>query len=118
MAAVAFHPTVLVGMRNLLRASDRPRRLFEDVNTAARAAGLLRGRRPVLDSTPLFGCGVLAELETRIAALGYRRVYLTTGTRQPEAEALYTAVGYTRLAQARMPEPHFRALAFEKVLER
>ena len=51
--AEAFHPTVLVGMRNRLRASDRPRRLFEDVNTTARAAGLLRGRRRVLDSTPL-----------------------------------------------------------------
>ena len=52
--APAFHPTVLVGMRNRLRASDRPRRLFDDVSTTARAAGLLRGRRRVLDSTPLF----------------------------------------------------------------
>src|SRR5258707_13597283 len=41
-------------MRNRLRKSDRPRRLFDDVNTTARAAGLLRGRRRVLDSTPLF----------------------------------------------------------------
>jgi hypothetical protein len=54
VAAEAFHPTVLVGMRNRLRSSDRPRRLFDDVNTTARAAGLLRGRRRVLDSTPLF----------------------------------------------------------------
>jgi hypothetical protein len=54
VAAGAFHPTVLVGMRNRLRKSDRPRRLFDDVNTTARAAGLLRGRRRVLDSTPLF----------------------------------------------------------------
>ena len=54
VGAAAFHPTVLVGMRNRLRASDRPRRLFDDVNTIARAAGLLRGRRRVLDSTPLF----------------------------------------------------------------
>jgi hypothetical protein len=50
----SFHPTVLVGMRNRLRASDRPRRLFEDVNAVAREAGLLRGRRRVIDSTPLF----------------------------------------------------------------
>ena len=35
----AFHPTVLVGMRNRLRASRRPRRLFEDVNITARSAG-------------------------------------------------------------------------------
>jgi hypothetical protein len=54
VSASSFHPTVLVGMRNRLRASDRPRRLFEDVNATARAAGLLRGRRRVLDSTPLY----------------------------------------------------------------
>ena len=55
----AFHPTVLVGMRNRLRKSDRPRRLFDDVNTTARAAGLLRGAaafsipRPCLMRWPL-----------------------------------------------------------------
>lgn len=54
VGAEAFHPTVLVGMRNRLGDSDRPRRLFDDVNTTAAAAGLLRGRRRVLDSTPLF----------------------------------------------------------------
>jgi transposase len=54
VTADSFHPTVLVGMRNRLRASARPRRLFEDVNAIARAAGLLRGRRRVLDSTPLY----------------------------------------------------------------
>ena len=52
--APSFHPTVLVGMRNRLRGSTGPRRLFDDVNTTARAVGLLRGRRRVLDSTPLF----------------------------------------------------------------
>ena len=36
---------------------------------------------------------LLAELESRIRALGYRRVYLTTGDRQPEAEAFHTAAG-------------------------
>jgi GNAT superfamily N-acetyltransferase len=43
---------------------------------------------------------LLAALESQIAARGYRRVYLTTGDRQPEAEALYLSAGYTRL-----PEP-------------
>ena len=38
---------------------------------------------------------LLAELEAEIAARGYRRVYLTTGDRQPEAEALYLSSGYT-----------------------
>src|SRR3954453_14449220 len=42
---------------------------------------------------------LLVELEAEIATRGYRRVYLTTGDRQPEAEALYLSAGYTRLAQ-------------------
>ncbi|MBV8966304.1 MAG: GNAT family N-acetyltransferase, partial [Mycobacteriaceae bacterium] len=40
---------------------------------------------------------LLAALEADIVARGYRRVYLTTGDRQPEAEALYVSAGYTRL---------------------
>ena len=40
----AFHPTSLVGQRNRLRASARPRRLFEDTKVAAREAGALKGR--------------------------------------------------------------------------
>ena len=63
-----------------------------------------------------YGRLLLAELEARIAGLGYRRIYLTTGTRQPEAEALYTAAGYTRLAEPREVVPHYTALAFEKAL--
>src|SRR6478735_9904769 len=42
---------------------------------------------------------LLNELEAEIVARGYRRVYLTTGDRQPEAEALYLSSGYTRLAE-------------------
>lgn len=59
---------------------------------------------------------LLAELETRIAAAGYRRVYLTTGDRQPEAEALYTAAGYVQLAEPRPTDGEAYALAFEKLL--
>jgi len=40
---------------------------------------------------------VVAELERRAAALGYVRVYLTTGPRQPEAVGLYLAAGYVPL---------------------
>src|SRR5246127_4481452 len=36
---------------------------------------------------------LLAALEAQAAARGYRRVYLTTGDRQPEAEALYLSAG-------------------------
>jgi GNAT superfamily N-acetyltransferase len=49
--------------------------------------------------TPAFrGCGlaraVLAELERTAAAAGYRRVILETGSKQPEAIALYKSAGY------------------------
>jgi Transposase domain (DUF772) len=40
----AFHPTVLVGMRSKLRASGRPRRLFEDTKVAACQSGAMKGR--------------------------------------------------------------------------
>lgn len=40
---------------------------------------------------------VLSELEDRAAAAGYSRIYLTTGSRQPEAVALYLRTGYTAL---------------------
>jgi hypothetical protein len=48
-----FAHTVLVDMRERLRRSDRPDRVFEVALTAAREAGLV-GRRRVLDSTPLY----------------------------------------------------------------
>jgi GNAT superfamily N-acetyltransferase len=40
---------------------------------------------------------VLAELEARAAALGYRRLQLETGTEQPEALALYGSHGWERI---------------------
>ncbi len=51
---VAFHPTVLVGQRNRLRASLRPRRFLEDTKVVARDAGVMGNRVRVLDSTPLY----------------------------------------------------------------
>jgi hypothetical protein len=48
-----FAHTVLVDMRERLRRSERPDRVFEVALTAARQAGLV-GRRRVLDSTPLY----------------------------------------------------------------
>jgi hypothetical protein len=79
VGAEAFHPTVLVGMRNRLRASDRPRRLFEDVNATARTAGLLRGRRRVIDSTPLFDA--VATQDTVIQLRAAIRKVLTAADR-------------------------------------
>jgi hypothetical protein len=46
---------------------------------------------------------LLAALEAEIADRGYRRVYLTTGNRQPEAEALYDSAGYARLDESPYP---------------
>jgi GNAT superfamily N-acetyltransferase len=37
---------------------------------------------------------LLAELESRAAAAGYRRIVLETGLRQPESIALYESSGY------------------------
>ncbi|MED7954407.1 MULTISPECIES: GNAT family N-acetyltransferase [unclassified Streptomyces] len=38
---------------------------------------------------------VLVELERAAAAVGYSRIFLTTGPLQPEAKELYLATGYT-----------------------
>ena len=48
---------------------------------------------------------VLAELELRAAARGYRRMHLTTGPRQPEARDLYLAAGWTPLFDPAVPRP-------------
>jgi IS5 family transposase len=52
--AEAFHPSALVGQRNRLRASSRPRRLFEDTKVVATETGAMKNRARVLDSTPIF----------------------------------------------------------------
>lgn len=59
---------------------------------------------------------VLAELERRAAARGYRRVYLTTGPRQPEAAGLYLATGYRPLFDTGADPEDVGPLAFEKWL--
>src|SRR5262245_59090508 len=55
---------------------------------------------------------LLTELEAEIVARGYRSVYLTTGDRQPEAEALYLATGYSRLAEPLPAEGEVYPIAF------
>jgi hypothetical protein len=92
--AGAFHPTVLVGMRNRLRASQRPRRLFDDVTATARQAGLLRGRRRVLDSTPLFDA--VATQDTVIQLRAAIRRLLTAADRQAPTLATAVRAGLTR----------------------
>lgn len=61
---------------------------------------------------------LLEHLEGEIAARGYRRIYLTTGHLQPEAEALYDSAGYTRLTAPLPPEAEGAVfpIAFERQL--
>jgi GNAT superfamily N-acetyltransferase len=59
---------------------------------------------------------LLAALEAEIAARGYGTVYLTTGDRQPEAEALYLSTGYIRLDEPLPAEGEVYPLAFRKTL--
>jgi len=62
----AFHSTVLVGLRNRLRASSRPRRLFDDTRKVATESGLLGGRARVLDSTPIYDAVATQDTVTQL----------------------------------------------------
>jgi IS5 family transposase len=70
-----FHATVLVGMRNRLRASERPRRLFEDTKRVAGEAGVMGVRARVLDSTPLFDAVATQDTVTQLRA-GIRKLLM------------------------------------------
>lgn len=59
---------------------------------------------------------VLAELEAQAVRLGYTRVYLGTGPRQPEAIALYRTNGYTLLSAHDFGEDEPPGYLFEKYL--
>jgi GNAT superfamily N-acetyltransferase len=59
---------------------------------------------------------LLERLEAEIAARGYRRIYLMTGDRQPEAERLYESSGYARLAELLPAAGPVYPIAFEKTL--
>ncbi|WP_454049537.1 GNAT family N-acetyltransferase [Cellulomonas sp. Marseille-Q8402] len=63
------------------------------------------------------GRAVMTEVERLARAAGATRVILQTGDRQPEAEALYTALGWTRIPTY---PPYDEALpqsrCFEKLL--
>ncbi|MCX4910758.1 GNAT family N-acetyltransferase [Streptomyces sp. NBC_00878] len=63
-----------------------------------------------------FARRVVAELEREASARGYRRIYLTTGPRQPEARGLYLATGYTPLFDTEADPETIGPLPFEKYL--
>lgn len=59
---------------------------------------------------------VVTELERGAAERGYRRVFLTTGPRQPEARGLYLTAGYTPLFDTDADPETIGPLPFEKDL--
>lgn len=59
---------------------------------------------------------ILSALEEQAAVQGYRRIYLTTGFRQPEAQNLYLTTGYTALYGPDDDLEARRILPFEKYL--
>jgi GNAT superfamily N-acetyltransferase len=63
-----------------------------------------------------YAVALLVELEAEITARGFRRIYLMTGDRQPEAEELYLATGYTQLPGPLPSEGPVFPIAFEKWL--
>jgi hypothetical protein len=83
-----FHPTVLVYWRARLRASQRPRRLFEAVRQVVQATGVLAGRgRRVLDSTILEDAVATQDTVTQLVAAIRRVRRLVPGARGVELAA-------------------------------
>jgi hypothetical protein len=66
VGAEPFHPTVLVGVRNRLRASKRPRRLHEDTVALAKRSGVVTSRVRVLDSTSLYDAVATQDTVTQL----------------------------------------------------
>jgi hypothetical protein len=77
--AAAFHSTVLVGMRNRLRASDRPRRLLTMSPLSRGRLGCCGGRRRVLDSTPLFDAVATQDTVIQLRAVICKLLGVTAG---------------------------------------
>ncbi len=64
----SFHPTVLVGMRNRLRASARPKRLLEDMVAMAAGSGVMGNRARVVDSTAIYDAVATQDTVTQLRA--------------------------------------------------
>ena len=83
-----FHPTVLVYWRNRLRASPRPRRIFEAVRQVVEQTGVLTGRgRRVLDSTVLEDAVATQDTVTQLVGAVRRVRRLVPAAREVELAA-------------------------------
>jgi len=58
-----------VGQRNRLRASKRPRRIFEDTKVVAQASGAMRNRARIFDSTPIYDAVATQDTVTQLRAV-------------------------------------------------
>jgi IS5 family transposase len=85
---VAFHPTALVGQRNRLRGSVRPRRLFEDTKVVAAETGAMKGRARVLDSTPIFDAVATEDTVTQLRASIRKLLVALEGAGSPLASSV------------------------------
>jgi hypothetical protein len=85
---VSFHPTSLVGQRNRLRSSARPRRLFEDTKVVAKETGALKSRARVLDSTPLYDAVATQDTVTQLRAAIRKLLAALDQAASPLAEAV------------------------------
>jgi Transposase domain (DUF772) len=83
-----FHPMVLVYWRARLRASDRPRRIFDAVREVVEATGVLAGRRRrVLDSTILADAVATQDTVTQLVAAIRRVRRLVPAVREVQLRA-------------------------------
>jgi Transposase DDE domain/Transposase domain (DUF772) len=83
-----FHPTVLAYWRGRLRASGRPRRVFDAVRQVVESTGVLAGRRRrVLDSTILEDAVATQDTVTQLVAAVRRVRRLVPVARQVELTA-------------------------------
>jgi hypothetical protein len=83
--AEAFHPTVIPGQRNRLRASVRPRRLFEDTKVVATSTGAMKGRARVLDSTAIYAVAT-EDTVTQLRASVRKAPFPRPGRKSPRAK--------------------------------
>jgi Transposase domain (DUF772)/Transposase DDE domain len=96
-----FAHTVLVDMRERLRRSDRPDRVFEVALAAAKQAGLV-GRRRVLDSTPLYDA--VATMDTVTLIRSALRGLLAVADQVLEAELRAVLASGDDYASAAKPQ--------------
>jgi hypothetical protein len=76
----AFDPSLLVGMRNRVRASERPKRLLEDTKDVAKEAGVMKDRARVVDSTPLYDAVATQDTVTQLRSAIRKLLRLLGGT--------------------------------------